>query len=188
VLFRSGIVKQNGGSIWVYSEPGMGTTFKIYLAAIADGEEARIEQAAHPPPAKASATILLVEDEPSVRQVARNALVRCGYTVLAADGAEAARELCREHAGEIKLLLTDVIMPKTNGRQLSEEMRRRYPEIKVLFMSGYTDEIITNLGVDPAAAFIEKPFTPKHLASKVREILEDSGAQCQRSRTAGQNS
>jgi signal transduction histidine kinase/CheY-like chemotaxis protein len=183
-----GIVKQNGGSIWVYSETGMGTTFKIYLPAIADGEEARIEPASQPTPVQASATILLVEDEPSVRQVARNALVRCGYTVLAADGAEAARDLCREHPGEIELLLTDVIMPKTNGRQLSEEIRRRYPEIKVLFMSGYTDEIITNLGVDPAAAFIEKPFTPKHLASRVREILEDSGSQWQRSTSAGQNS
>jgi signal transduction histidine kinase len=167
-----GIVKQSGGGIWVYSEPGKGTTFKIYLPAVADDVAERTKQPAVPEtvPSKA-ATILLVEDDPSVRRVARDTLVRCGYTVLDADGAEAAHRLCQEHAGEIELLLTDVIMPKTNGRQLSQELRGRYPEMKVLYMSGYTDEII-NLELGEGNVLIEKPFAPKYLASRVRGILE----------------
>ena len=171
-----GIVKQSGGGIWVYSEPGMGATIKIYLPAVAAaGEPAPEPPAALKTAAGNSATILLVEDEPSVRCMARDALVRCGYVVLDADGAESARRVCQQHAGEIELLVTDVIMPKTNGRQLSEELRARYPAIKVLFMSGYTNEIITGLGADAGAAFIEKPFAPKYLASRVREILETTG-------------
>jgi DNA-binding response OmpR family regulator len=121
---------------------------------------------------KETATVLLVEDDPSVRRLARGILMRSGHTVLEADGAEMARTLCSQHEGGIDLLLTDVIMPKTNGCQFAEELRVTYPEIKVLFMSGYTDDIVSRHTVLKAgAAFIEKPFTPYALSARVRDVL-----------------
>jgi nitrogen-specific signal transduction histidine kinase/CheY-like chemotaxis protein len=167
-----GIVKQSEGNIWVYSEPGIGTTFKVYFPAVAaEAEQARATSSPGLSPSQA-ATILLVEDEPAVRRITRQILSRLGHTVLDADSAESARGLCEHHAGAIDLLLTDVIMPKTNGCQLAEELTARFPEMKVLFMSGYTDDIITKHGVmDAGAAYIEKPFSPKSLADKVEGLL-----------------
>src|SRR5439155_13457741 len=167
-----GIVQQSGGSVWVYSEPGMGTTFKIYLPALLEGAE---PEAAAPIIAErdaGSATVLLVEDEPAVRRVAQQILILAGYKVLEADGADSARRLCREHPGAIEVLLTDVIMPKVNGPQLAEELQSLHPAMKVIYMSGYTDEAITQHGVlAKDIAFLEKPFTPKSLSAKISEVI-----------------
>jgi signal transduction histidine kinase len=175
-----GIVKQNGGDIWVYSEPGLGTTFKIYLPEY-QGEVETVAPA--PVPAidvSQPATILLVEDEPAVRRITRQILTSSGFTVLTADGPDSARSICGEHPGAIQLLLTDVIMPKTNGRQLAQELQAKYPEMKVLYMSGYTDDIITKHGVlDKGTGFIEKPFTPKALIARVREVMVGMSAASQ---------
>jgi signal transduction histidine kinase/ActR/RegA family two-component response regulator len=173
-----GIVKQSQGNIWVYSEPGFGTTFKIYFpVAVAAEVEAPSEALAPAATPKNFATVLLVEDEEPVRRITRQILSRGGYRVMEADGAESARALCANHAGGIDLLLTDVIMPRTNGCQLADELTGLYPGMKVLFMSGYTDDIILHHGVlKNGAAFIEKPFSPKSLAAKVQDLLEPAGA------------
>jgi CheY-like chemotaxis protein len=167
-----GIIEQSQGSIWVYSEPDVGTTFKIYLPVAADVAEPISYLPIFEADAKNSATILLVEDDPAVRRMTSLILVRSGYTVLEADGAESARRLCSQHSGAPELLLTDVIMPKTNGRELAQELQLRYPAMKVLYMSGYTDDVITRNGVlDHGVAFIEKPFTPKSITAKIRDVI-----------------
>jgi len=173
-----GIVKHSGGSIWVYSEVGIGTTFKVYFPLLAGAAE--IAQPAQLPrdERRGTGTILLVEDEPAVRKVTGAMLRQRGYDVLEADGAEAARRLCREHAS-IDLVLTDVVMPTTNGNSLARELRAERPGLKILFMSGYTDDAITQHGVlEPGVDFIEKPFTAERLAAKIRDILQKKfGAQ-----------
>jgi signal transduction histidine kinase len=170
-----GIVKQSHGSIWVYSEPGLGSTFKLYFPVARRTEE----PVPHLPPpdlrVKGSPTVLLVEDEAGVRRMAKQVLVNCGYVVLEADGADSARRACLEHLGKIDLLLTDVIMPKTNGRELAEELEIQYPSMRVLYMSGYTGDIITQHAVlKPGIALIEKPFTPLGLATRIREVMGSS--------------
>ncbi len=167
-----GIVKQHGGNIWVYSEKGKGTILKTYLPASPEGAGRR------EPPAKAgdlsrgSETILVVEDNEMVRSLARAILEKQGYRVLvAADGGEALQALA-EHAGHIDLLLTDVIMPDMNGKELFARVSRIRPELKVLFMSGYAENVIAHHGVlDEGVSFIQKPFTVLTLTAKVREIL-----------------
>ncbi len=171
-----GIVKQSGGNIWVYSEPGQGTTFKIYLPRIEEAIESVQERCALTSPLRGIETVLLVEDEDAVRDLGRDILQARGYTVLEArHGAEALR-ISEQHPGPIHLVLTDVVMPEMTGRELADRLAALRPETKVLYMSGYTDNAVVHHGVlDPGTVFLQKPFTGAVLARKVREIL-DTGA------------
>jgi CheY-like chemotaxis protein len=166
-----GIVKQSGGQIWVYSEPGRGSTFKVYLPRI-EGTARAAAGPAEQRSLRGSETILIVEDEPVVRGLVLEILTRQGYEVLEAPDAAAARLLCERHQGSIDLLLTDVVMPHTNGRELAEALRSRRPGMRVLYMSGYTDDAVVLHGIQEGANFLEKPFRPDSLARKVREVLE----------------
>jgi two-component system, cell cycle sensor histidine kinase and response regulator CckA len=169
-----GIVKQSDGNIWVYSEPGLGTTFKIYLPRVDKPVEiagtAPEEAGLH----SGTETILLVEDEPSVRLLVRTTLESNGYQVLeAANGAEALL-IGEQHTGRIHFLLTDLVMPGINGRALAEQLAPLRPELKVLFLSGYTDDaVIRHGGLEAGKAFLQKPFTPDALARKVREVMDE---------------
>ena len=170
-----GMVKQNNGFIDVYSEPGQGTTFKIYLPrhAAEAGRTAKMDAAQ--PAARGHETILLVEDEPMILDIAVKMLERQGYTVLAAATPGEAIRLAREHAGEIHLLMTDVVMPEMNGRDLAKNLLSLYPNLKRLFMSGYTADVIAHHGVlDEGVQFIQKPFSVQTLAVKVREVLDET--------------
>ena len=168
-----GIVKQSDGSIWVYSEPGQGTTFKIYLPRVEAAAEPPAPKPMPPASVRGSETILLAEDEEAVRNLMRRVLEAHGYTLLvAADGQEALR-LADGHKGPIHLLLTDIVMPNLGGRQLAERVVSARHATKVLYLSGYTDDAIVHHGVlEPGIAFLEKPFTPQGLARKVRELLD----------------
>jgi CheY-like chemotaxis protein len=168
-----GIVKQSGGSIWVYSELGHGTTFKVYLPELAAALQKTEAVAVESPMPSGSETILLVEDEDVVRGLARKILEHAGYCVLEASRGEEAVRLCLERAGPIDLLLTDVVMPETSGKEVADRLTELFPGLRVLFMSGYTDEAIVHHGVlDSNVEFIQKPFTPIALARKVREVLD----------------
>jgi PAS domain S-box-containing protein len=172
-----GIIKQSGGLIWVYSEPGKGTTFKIYLPRLEGAALATEGARALASSDWGSETILLVEDEDLVRQVARRILERYGYTVLAAASGQEALALSREHAGPIHLMLTDVVMPGMSGQEIREDLQPQRPEMEVLFMSGHTENAIVHHGVlDEGTAFIQKPFKHEVLAHKVREILDNRAA------------
>jgi CheY-like chemotaxis protein len=166
-----GIVKQSNGFIWVYSEPGKGTSFKIYFPLLEQNEQlARMEQAEAP--RSGTETILLAEDATSVRVAARQILERLGYTVFeAANGMEALTKA--ENGSRIDLLLTDVVMPEMSGRELVDRFAKIRPNTKALFMSGYTDDAIIRHGVlRPGTAYLQKPFSPDTLAKKVREVLD----------------
>jgi len=170
-----GAVRQNDGFINVYSEPGLGTSFTIYLPLPLDAIAQALPEPATHPPEQGEETILLVEDEPAVLAMATKILLRQGYTVLAANSPGDALRLAREHAGEISLLLTDVVMPEMSGRELAENLTRLNPRLKRLFMSGYTSDIIAHHGViDEGVHFIQKPFTRADLAAKVRQVLDES--------------
>ncbi|MBN1566715.1 MAG: PAS domain S-box protein [Acidobacteria bacterium] len=166
-----GIVKQSNGFIWVYSEPGKGTTFKIYFPRV-EGESTSIE-ITEEPEYPGTETILLVEDEAAVRNLASRILRDRGYTIIeAGDGKEALR-LAGEYTEEIHLVVTDVIMPGISGSVLVSRLETTRPGIKALYISGYTDNAIVHHGIlDSGIAFLEKPFSPKRLASKVREALQ----------------
>jgi PAS domain S-box-containing protein len=167
-----GIVKQSGGFIWLYSEPGQGTSFKIYLPLVEESAQRHATPAAAKLP-RGTETILVVEDAPAVRAVTRQVLERQGYTVLEAPNGEAAFALATKHHGPIHLLLTDVVMPGVNGRQLSEQLARPRPDMLVLFTSGYTDDSVVRHGIlESGIAYLQKPFTPDGLARKVREVLD----------------
>jgi len=166
-----GIVKQCAGSLWVYSEPGSGSTFKIYLPRV-QGQIATTSLMA-PRELRGTETILLVEDERQVRAVATEILRRFGYSVLAASGPLEAIALCRDRAQPLHLLLTDVVMPKMNGKTLALEVQQLRPAVRVLYMSGYTDEVISHHGLlERGMAFVQKPLTPSGLVGKVREVLD----------------
>jgi PAS domain S-box-containing protein len=168
-----GVVKQSDGYIWVYSEPGQGTTFKIYLPLAADVVESPKVQAATPAPVRGSETILLVEDEESVRNLVADFLKTTGHTVLEASDGEDAVRLAKAHSNKIDLLVSDVVMPKLSGRELWNDLRKRLPTLKVLFISGYTDDSVVRHGViDGDVAFLQKPFTMRALAAKIREVLD----------------
>jgi CheY-like chemotaxis protein len=168
-----GIINQSEGAIQVYSEPGWGTTFKIYLPQVSQAAEPLVVPLPSEPAAQASETILLVEDEPSVRELILDMLKDEGYTVLEANNSAEALRLSEQFTDPIHLLLTDVIMPGWNGRQLAERLLQQRPHLKVLYLSGYTDNAIVHHGVlDSGVAFLHKPFTPQDLARKVREVLD----------------
>jgi two-component system, cell cycle sensor histidine kinase and response regulator CckA len=169
-----GIVKQSGGYIWVFSVPARGSTFKVYLP--------RVEQAVEALPAAkkiderrtGTETILLVEDEPHVRELTRTVLSGRGYSVMATETPEDAERVCEKNNSEIHLLLTDVVMPGISGRELAKRLTSRYPKMRVLYMSGYTFNIIAHGGMlEDGVAFLQKPFTPSALADKVREVLDN---------------
>jgi two-component system cell cycle sensor histidine kinase/response regulator CckA len=168
-----GIVKQSDGCIWVYSEPGQGATFKIYLPRIEQDAELLQQKPIEERPASGSETILIVEDDDAVRKLARTALKSYGYTVLDTRSGEEALAVSRRYSGNIHLLLTDVVMPKISGRQLAEQITKERSKLRVLYMSGYTDNIIAHHGIlDQGVNFIQKPLTPKSLALTVREVLD----------------
>src|SRR5216684_110285 len=171
-----GIVKQSGGYIWVYSEVGRGTTFKIYLPRVASSGEPAAQVAAPVEYRKVepgTETILLVEDEANLRYLARQYLEKQGYKVIeAADGA-VAMQIAVAHEGIIHLLLTDVIMPGMNGRELAQRVSEIRPNVKILYMSGYTENVIGRNGMlDAGIRLLQKPFTLRDLKSKVREVLD----------------
>ena len=168
-----GIIKQHGGNIWVYSEPGAGTTFKIYLPVCEIMHTGKATTTKELTDLNGSETILLAEDNGQVRDLARTILERQGYTVLTAENGKEALAISESHHGPLHLLLTDVVMPEMNGRDLFARASRHHPELKVVYMSGYTDNVIAHQGVlDENIAFIQKPFTLHALAAKVREVLE----------------
>ncbi|MBE0585028.1 MAG: response regulator, partial [Desulfofustis sp.] len=168
-----GMVKQNNGFINVYSEPGQGTTFKIYLPAYAAKSTGMVEKAPNLPVEKGNETILLVEDESAILEMTTMMLTRLGYTVVAAATPGEAIRLAHEYQGRIDLLMTDVVMPEMNGRELAGNLLSHYPDLKRLFMSGYTANVIAHHGVlDEGVHFIQKPFSKKDLGEKLREALE----------------
>jgi two-component system, cell cycle sensor histidine kinase and response regulator CckA len=167
-----GIVKQSGGHIFVYSEVDRGTTFKIYLPELVEHVELSLPRTLKPP-SGGGETILLVEDDDQVRRVAHGILRRKGYTVLEARSGAEAVTICEQFAQRLDLMITDVIMPGMNGRELADRARGLRPEMKILFMSGYTDSAIMQHGVLEAVhEFLHKPFTPDTLGRKVRELLD----------------
>jgi CheY-like chemotaxis protein len=169
-----GIVKQSNGNIWVYSEPDKGTTFKIYLPRVDEPLEElgeRVEVKGIP---RGTETILVVEDEEDVRKLAVRILERQGYKVLEASQGLDALLIAEKYKDLIHLLVTDVVMPKISGRELAERTASIRPEIKVLYMSGYTDNAIVHHSVlGEEMKFIQKPFTVEGLARKVREVLDE---------------
>jgi PAS domain S-box-containing protein len=169
-----GIVKQSGGYIWVYSDAGRGTTFKIYLPRVAENVESSAQVAAAPEPAVAPGreTILLVEDETNLRYLARQFLEKQGYRVIEAPDGIIAMKMAAAHEGTIHLLLTDVIMPGMNGRELAQRLAELRPDTKILYMSGYTENVIGRNGtLDAGIRLLQKPFTLRDLKNTVREVL-----------------
>jgi two-component system, cell cycle sensor histidine kinase and response regulator CckA len=168
-----GIVKQSGGNVWVYSELGRGTSFKIYLPRELAVSATTAKPAAMPMQLTGTETILVVEDEEGLRKVALRALTKVGYTVLSAVDGAAALQVAASYAGDIHLLVTDVIMPHKNGRELARILLQSRPALKVLYMSGYTDNAIVHHGVlDAGTHFLGKPFTAPDLTRKVRAVLD----------------
>ncbi len=169
-----GIVKQMGGNVWCYSEPGNGTTFKIYLPQVAaDTEQMSGEDKVVPVSYEGTETVLLVEDEVYVRTVAKRILEKQGYHVLEALSGVEALGVCEKFEGYIHLMVTDVVMPGMSGKELAGRMELLYPEMKVLYMSGYTDNAIVHHGVlDRGTNFLQKPFNSETLARKVRQVLD----------------
>jgi PAS domain S-box-containing protein len=170
-----GIVKQSGGNIWIYSEPGQGTTFKIYLprdlSSPMKATSSRLAAIATAP--TGTETILVVEDEEAILGIAKRILREAGYTVLTATNPNEALLTCDAHQGKVNLLLTDVVMPQMGGRALAEHVTLDRPEIKVLYMSGYADDAIVHHGtLDPGTNFIAKPFSATDLKKKVRQVLD----------------
>ena len=171
-----GVVKQSGGSIWVYSEVGKGTTFKIYLPQARDISETAVIKKPKVALLHGSETLLLVEDDRGVRELVSSMLKAQGYTVLTAEHPREVEALCEKHSGNIHLLLTDMILPGVTGREIAKRVGLLRPGIKVLYMSGYTDDVlIQRHGFEETSAFLQKPFSQASLAAKVREVLDADG-------------
>ena len=167
-----GIVQQSGGNVWVYSEPNKGSSFKIYLP-VAAGEPVEQPEPIDPVSLQGTETILLVEDQEEVRRVAQEILSRSGYHVLAAANAGEALLSCERHPRTIHLLLTDLVMPQMGGFELAGRLAQSRPDMKVLYMSGYTDRAILHHGIlDSGLPYVQKPLVPERLARRVREVLD----------------
>jgi CheY-like chemotaxis protein len=168
-----GIVKQSGGYVWVYSEPGQGSVFKIYLPAARGDEPAQPPLERPEPPHRGSETIMVIEDEEVVRNLASRGLRDQGYSVIEARNGVQALQLIEQHPGAIDLVISDVVMPEMGGREFGQSLARLEPTLPVLFMSGYTGEDVVQRGLlEPGAPFQQKPFTPAGLAIKVRAMLD----------------
>ena len=166
-----GIVRQSGGHIWLYSEPGVGTTFKMYFPSV-DARETASDEAAHEIAPRGTETILVVEDDPAVRLLVEDILGSAGYRVLAAEDGPGALSAAGQHTGEIDLLLTDVVLPKMGGKEVASRLTALRPGLKVLFMSGYTGLSAAHHGnLDADVNFLPKPFSPDALCEKVRAVL-----------------
>jgi PAS domain S-box-containing protein len=171
-----GVVKQSNGNIWAYSEPGAGTTFKIYLPRLEGPEHHAAVERQREAPQHGSETILLVEDEDLIRSVASRILRKGGFHILEAANGPEAIELCEQFNRTIDLLVTDIMMPRMNGRELSLRLRELRPSMRVLYMSGFTSDVLVQQELlDQGMSFLEKPFTPTILLRKVREALDRSG-------------
>jgi CheY-like chemotaxis protein len=169
-----GIVRQSGGHIWVYSEVGRGTTFKVFIPQAKDAVS-EVQAETSSPPHFGSGTVLLVEDEDPLRELTRQLLESMGYTVIeAASGAEAIR-IAGKHADPIRLLVTDVVMPGMSGGELSELLMATHAELKVLYISGHTDDVIVHYSIlKPGVAFLQKPFTKEGLAKQIQQAMGKS--------------
>jgi CheY-like chemotaxis protein len=176
-----GVVEQSGGSISVFSEPGNGATFKIYFPCT-DEDPDSMQLTAAPRTLQGTETVLLVEDEEQLRALGNQILTKSGYNVIVATDALHALVICEKYEGPIHLLLTDVVMPVMNGRDLAERAARLRPSMKVLYVSGYTDNTIVHHGVlDEGVDFLQKPITPDALRRKLRDVLDSE----RRSETPG---
>jgi CheY-like chemotaxis protein len=173
-----GIIKQSDGFISVNSQPGSGASFSIYLPRVDDepsppGTSSTNTSSTSTQAPRGDETVLLVEDDAGLRELARNVLSACGYSVLVVDHGNEAEQLCQERRGSIQLLVTDILMPDVNGVELARRLTQHCPEMRVLFMSGYSEDSIVPRGViEPGTHFLAKPFTPSALAAKVRDILD----------------
>jgi PAS domain S-box-containing protein len=169
-----GIVKQSGGYIWVYSEPDKGSTFKVYFPQIEEEVKPIVERESHPTFKWGNETILLAEDEDMVRNLCRQVLESCGYKVVEAKNGVEALELFKNNQTKIDLLMTDIVMPKMGGRDLAENLQKLFPDLPVLFMSGYPDDAVIRHGIiDADMNYLQKPFTFNDLTKKVRDLLDN---------------